>query len=698
MGLARARGVLLVASVLLPAVGIAYLGAVSYQEDRGLVAAKLQQQFHAARAMASRVNTELSTTLDAVAKAFQEAPRGRLGRAALTQLAAQHPLAVAPFYIDATGRLQYPAPEPLAGEAVATWSSSPDTRRCPERGFDACVRVVRAARRRIQQLEQARQLEFRHCSPAASCADGSREIALVKRRYRSLARFDDTAPDALLGLARLARNAGQPARARNWYQVLSRRFGVRADRDGVSYALLAELGTAELGAQQARIIETYRKLVERGFHAPSATLGLAASRLRSMIDEDALTPPQTRSLAVLDAELGAARSEAALAEGMEGQLGFVARTAAPHPVGRPVLRGSSRTLVYRTDARGGVVGIIVEDAALERVAGASGVDLGQLGEGVEVIIDRPGGSRVESGRTRTLASASFGQTLPHLSLALVHDRSMRDPVDAIVEARGRRHLAITGGLVAVLILGIFATVRGAARARELSQLKSDFVSTVSHELKTPLTSIRMFGEMLQQGVAGTDRDREARYHAIIVKESQRLGLLIANLLDYSQIERGTLRYNQGTERVVDLAEETIETFQRFQEADGPALALHVEPAARDDAVFVDREVVVQAVLNLLENAAKYGGTEGPIEVRVARRGADRVALLVRDHGPGIPVSEQDKIFREFYRAPAAYSSGVEGTGLGLALVKRHVEAQGGAVEVDSAPPDGATFSLVFQRV
>src|SRR5204863_5508859 len=111
-------------------------------------------------------------------------------------------------------------------------------------------------------------------------------------------------------------------------------------------------------------------------------------------------------------------------------------------------------------------------------------------------------------------------------------------------ARGQlwRYLALVGGLVLVMLFGVVATYRGAARERELGKLKSDFVSTVSHELKTPLTSIRMFAEMLREGVAGEDRERERRYHEIIVKESERLGLLIANLLDYAQIERGTRRY------------------------------------------------------------------------------------------------------------------------------------------------------------
>ena len=107
-------------------------------------------------------------------------------------------------------------------------------------------------------------------------------------------------------------------------------------------------------------------------------------------------------------------------------------------------------------------------------------------------------------------------------------------------------------------------------------------------------------------------------------------------------------------------------------------------------------MIIGAVLNLLANAAKYGGAVHPIEIRVDAD-ADSAWLDVRDHGPGIPPAEQARIFREFYRAPEAYRSGVEGTGLGLALVKRHIEALGGTVEVASTVGEGATFTIRLPR-
>jgi signal transduction histidine kinase len=291
----------------------------------------------------------------------------------------------------------------------------------------------------------------------------------------------------------------------------------------------------------------------------------------------------------------------------------------------------------------------------------------------------------------------LGAELPHLSLALVNPVVDPDPLDEVIRERSRRHVLFTSALAIALGLGILATIRGAARARELAQLKSDFVSTVSHELKTPLTSIRMFAEMLEQGVAQGDPSKMARYHGVIVQESQRLGLLIANLLDYAQIERGTRRYTHSRQKLGELARHAVTTFETLrdpQEATTSSNPIEVEvsPEAMIAELEVDREVVVQAVLNLLANAAKYGGVEHPIEVAVGVDGTTGW-LSVRDHGPGIPAAEQARIFREFYRAPEAYRSGVEGTGLGLALVKQHVEALGGTVEVVSTVGEGAMFTI-----
>ncbi len=680
------RALLALLLVLVPAGGLTYLGVVSYAEDRGLVAAQLDEQSRAANTVARAVNAELQATLDAVANAFASAPDHRPTRADLRALARRHRLAAYPFRITRSGRLVFPSASPLRKDSPSRPTSpllARLPRTCPERGFDACVLEIRQARRRASLLEDARKGELT-----------GKRTAWVARTYQRLAAYDDTAPNALLGLARLAKT---PQAAAAHYDALAKRFGGQNDPNGVPYQLIAELGQAESAKRSSpALLDLYRRLVRRQYVGPASALAAIVSRLRILLGKARLTPEQTAELHALDDRLDAARVEASFASALANEVEDLARTGVTQPRGRPAL-ASTGTLVYRRQGDH-IVGIIIDRTMLERVAASAkaDVDLAKLAQGAHVVVDRIGVPRQNS-RLRTLASVGFGQILPHLNLAVVNDLSLPDPLDQIIRARGRQHLIITSGLALLLVLGILATIRGAARERELARLKSDFVSTVSHELKTPLTSIRMFAEMLQQDVAGQDRSREQRYHGIIVKESERLGLLIANLLDYSQIERGTRRYTRETERLSELAQEAVTTFQRFREDEPLDLQLHIADEASEAFALVDREVVVQALLNLLANAAKYGGSDQPIEVRVELKDHDRGAIAVRDHGPGIPPGEQSRIFREFYRAPAAYSSGVEGTGLGLALVKRHVEAQGGQVELESKLKAGSTFTLVFPR-
>ncbi|HLL22136.1 MAG TPA: HAMP domain-containing sensor histidine kinase, partial [Kofleriaceae bacterium] len=353
-----------------------------------------------------------------------------------------------------------------------------------------------------------------------------------------------------------------------------------------------------------------------------------------------------------------------------------------------------RTLIYRRRADGGVVGISVDAPMLEDAAGHDRAIA--IAPGARTMILPAGGT--PSPHLRAIVQVPLGTGLPHLSLAIVNPIGDSDPLDDVIARRSRRHVMYTSALALLLGLGLLATIRGAVRARELAQLKSDFVSTVSHELKTPLTSIRMFAEMLEQGVARGDPSKQARYQSVIVQESQRLGLLIANLLDYAQIERGTRRYASSQQAIAQLAQHAVATFEVLRDAERTGrnpVEVHVSPSAMHVDVHVDRDVVVQAVLNLVSNAVKYGGDK-PIEVLV---GADATSawISVRDQGPGIPASEQARIFREFYRTPDAYRSNIEGTGLGLALVKRHVEALGGAVEVASTFGEGATFTIRLPR-
>ena len=246
-------------------------------------------------------------------------------------------------------------------------------------------------------------------------------------------------------------------------------------------------------------------------------------------------------------------------------------------------------------------------------------------------------------------------------------------------------------LVATTVIGTAATVAILHRESRVAKLQSDFVSKVSHDLRTPLTSIRMFVETLQLGRL-PDRERQEEAFAILSAETERLSALIARLLDWARMESGRRRYDVKPVAVGDVVGDALRAFD-IQLLQVPA-EVTCELAPGLPPVAVDREAIAGAVLDLLQNAHKYTGPDKRITVAaLLQDGA--VVIRVRDNGPGIAVPEQKRIFDKFYRAKDPLDRTIEGSGLGLAMVKHIVKAHGGRVTVESAPGAGATFSIAL---
>lgn len=246
-------------------------------------------------------------------------------------------------------------------------------------------------------------------------------------------------------------------------------------------------------------------------------------------------------------------------------------------------------------------------------------------------------------------------------------------------------------LVGTTLAGTGATIAVLYREARVAKLQTDFVNKVSHDLRTPLTSIRMFVETLQLGRL-PDAARQQEALEIVAEETERLSLLINRLLDWARMESGRRRYQlerQPVEPIVDAALLALE-----------AQLLH-EPAEviRDVApglprVLADRSALVEALVNLLSNAHKYTGTVKRITVS-ARASGPTVLIGVTDNGPGIPRPEQKRIFRKFYRARDPLERSIEGSGLGLSMVKHIVEGHGGKITVTSELGKGATFTIAL---
>jgi Osmosensitive K+ channel histidine kinase len=233
--------------------------------------------------------------------------------------------------------------------------------------------------------------------------------------------------------------------------------------------------------------------------------------------------------------------------------------------------------------------------------------------------------------------------------------------------------------------------RDLRRELRVSELRSQFVSSVSHELKTPLTSIRMLAETLQMG-RGRDAKTESEYLDTIVNECERLSRLVDGVLLFSKAERGKVVYHFRPLEAAETVHAAARALDYTLAQKGFRLKIEIEaglPRLRGD-----HDALEQALLNLLGNAMKYSGDARDIEVAVKREDG-RVAIDVTDHGAGIAAAEQTRIFEKFYRADTPENQHIPGTGLGLALVAQIVKAHGGEVRVRSAPGEGSTFSLLL---
>ncbi len=666
---------LTITALLVPAGGIAYLGAVSYRDERGAIAAQDERQKQAAKGIANRITREIDETLDAIERAAV------LESQTEVQPVVSMPLGEHWFWIDASSRMRVPR---TGGEPTNSAGLLDRSAPCaPGARLEECVKDLSTRQSRVARLHAAQRAE--------TCKGDGCTASLVeaRRHYDALDTFADTGPPALLGLARVHQRLGDAHAAQQALAELERRFA-NGSFDGVMpVSLVVALLRATTTA--ARLEVARDVLANKYTLSPTDRLGVL-QRIRALVP--------AADGAALEEDIERIKIDARAAAGLAEDVPEILRTATPEWRVRTATREAARTLIYRRRADGGVIGMSVDAPMLKAVAGSDAAE--NVATHAQVLVLPAGATPPPA--LRTIVQVPLGEALPHLALAIVNPISDPDPRDAVIAERSKRHVLYTSALAIALGAGIVLIIRAAARQRELAQLKSDFVSTVSHELKTPLTSIRMFAEMLEQGVAQGDPAKMARYHGVIVQESQRLGLLIANLLDYAQIEKGTRRYAPSRHEVGQLARLAVTTFETLRDPEATSgigrsrnsIDVEVSLEAAHAEVEVDRDVVVQAVLNLLANADKYGGDDQRIEVRV---GADQshAFIAVRDHGPGIPASEQPRIFREFYRSPEAYRSGVEGTGLGLALVKRHIEALGGTVDVASVVGQGATFTIRLPR-
>lgn len=505
---------------------------------------------------------------------------------------------------------------------------------------------------------------------------------------RDRARFDR---------ARLLARAGRVAEADRALMELAEDLGPTRDPWGFRYGDLAELERAELTLlrDQTEGAAALRRLVER-LLVDRWTVGrggeAAIARRALSLSEPLLEP-----------------------DWVAGARGRIARRATALFWAEELLPELDRPGAW-AEAEGTTPGIVrwrAGDKALwattrwEDDLYAYGFDLQTLTDRLKaeargvVAFDAPVSAFLiapeEAEPANVIVRRSLAPYLSGWSLAV----SVRDPEALRADQRVRRALrfGIVSVSVAMIALGFMVSLRFIGRELDVARMKTDFAASVSHELRSPITQIRLKGESLLLGLADTEEERQEAYAAIL-RESERLSRLVDNVLDFAAIERGAKSY---TLRPGDLATSvhraliSMESSLEFKEMRLDMVLPDGLPAVHHDA-----DAVAQCVINLVSNAAKYSpeGESIHVEARVARgtlNGKEQplIEVAVRDNGIGIAPHDLRSIFEPFYRSNDSLARRRKGTGIGLTITRYIMDAHGGDILVESKPGKGSTFTLRF---
>ncbi len=262
-------------------------------------------------------------------------------------------------------------------------------------------------------------------------------------------------------------------------------------------------------------------------------------------------------------------------------------------------------------------------------------------------------------------------------------------LDAFLTSRRGIYFYMFILIAGILIFGLILTIRSLTREMELSRMKSDFVSTVSHEFKSPLTSIRQIAEMLHSGRVPSE-ERRQKYYDVLLEQSERLSLLTENVLSFAKMEEGKRKFVFEHVDIETLLRNIVSTIQDRMGHDG--FTIETEIAKTLPPLMADASAITQAVNNLIDNAVKYSADSKKIIVK-AFDDEQSVVIQVIDFGLGIKKEEMNKIFDRFYRGGDELTRTVKGSGLGLTLVKQIVEAHNGSIQVESESRKGSVFTM-----
>ncbi len=288
-----------------------------------------------------------------------------------------------------------------------------------------------------------------------------------------------------------------------------------------------------------------------------------------------------------------------------------------------------------------------------------------------------------------MITSIFPSSLPSWSMALYKEST--SIIYTFFRASKGIFIYIFLLIVVVLVLGLFFTLQVINKELALSKMKSDFISTVSHEFKSPLTSIRQMSEMLHDEIITTE-SRKKEYYAVMLEQSERLSHLIDNILDFSKIEEGKKAFRFERTNLPELITNVKSAFQNRISNEGFSVSASIPHSLPE--IVIDKEAIQQVLYNLLDNAYKYSGDSKNIEI-IAESQEDSVKISVKDFGIGIQPEDQNKIFNHFFRGGDELTRSAKGSGIGLTIVKKIVEAHQGTITLESTLGKGSIFQVTL---
>ncbi len=672
IALDRLRGsAVRVAAMLVVLVGLptALLVAADLRElnrDRAFVRTTLREAHRSqAAALAADVGSQLRRRLARLHAPVNSTDAARTA----SSLAEEKPFVRDPFYIDPDARLNgmisLPAPGRVADLPV------------PVGGGDAA-----AAESALRDGERA---EFGlHDRTAAGAAYRRALLLGAEPGFRAHAAF---------ALGRLSEKNGKPNEAAPFYRAASQILADGRDGRGIPYGLIADLRLAAIAPDTAFVASLRARLAVALTPDESAAFGAYLDRHLAR-----RAPVAALRAAVLPA--GSAGVQVPTSYFAGGTASSSGDPGLPHANGAlvqdrlwPLIRGkefADPAWVRVAGPRGPILfgvagsprrGYVGFQADFDEVA-ATYVPRWAQRVGLDPAADAtllPGGAPA-SGSLEAALEAPF-------DFARAAIRLKDDAVDERLRAQSRRSLVALGLLLAAIGAGAWALYRGITRELAFARMQAAFVAGVSHELKTPLTAIKMYADLLALGLA---KDPAAATRTLVA-EGDRLNRLIDRVLDFARIQRGSRTYNTARVDVAEIVSEALAILDPSVQEGGFHVTVEHEEGL--PPVRADRDALLQVVLNLVSNAMKYSGDSRTLTIAVRRSGDKHVAIAVADRGIGVSKRERSRIFEPFQRAVPA--DGPAGSGLGLALVREYVTAHGGEIQVESEVGVGSTFTVLW---